>query len=982
MLLLAVVVWCGFIPAQRLLAEGGAAHTKIRANDVMQDPVSRNFKVKDGLISNEAHHVLSDSKGFIWIATDGGICRYDGTKFTKFSLAEGLPERMVTKLYEDKKGRIWFITISSHIGYILNDKISVIRHRFKEGPVNSVVDDFAYSIYVDEHDTLWVGTIFSGIVYKSAYPYKARPVMKKMRANFVLEFNKKGEYIFGTYQLIAPKNNFSYTLKLVYDQQWKHKEHIYQFKAQFQGYQWNRIVKAGPGEFYLSNKNSLFSIRNGKYTEETDQGIASFEIDRRGRLWVCTIGKGIYLYPDRKNRKNYKRYYLNEYVTDLATDKQGGTWISTLYSGVKYVPNFNFISLLQEEKELDCIVKHKNLVVVNQKLGDLIAVENDKELARYKGTVFYFTPHPFSGHMFCYTLDSRGYYGEIEIPAMKPVKKSSYGKSIAYIKSMREYKSTYYILADNRIYTYDFKNFKTRLVLVSNSRVNDLVILNDTAWIATNNGLFNFDIKSGKWIKNEFASGKLNFRIDNIVSAHKGLWLNTFGKGLCFYNKKNKLKTYDRKNGLLSNYIRYIYLDDLDNLWVASNEGLSRIELRNKNRIINYAYLGSYDMGQINKILRLDTDLYLTTTNGLYKLPIEELDIQNKVLPLYITSVSSSYVKKIRDNDMLEYGDSHLKIEFLSTNYASSQNREYYYFIRGLDNTWHKTTNTSLTINKLPPGEYSFIVKTASNSHAKLHFSIKYPLWQKWWFICLVLFLLAFVAYQALSYRTRKIKEEEQEKNNIQVQIAGLQANVIRAQMNPHFMFNALNSIQGFILANENKQANFYLGKFSSLMRKIIQLSKHDFVTIKEELRLLQDYIEIEQMRCGYSFDSEINMDQKEILGTRIPAMIIQPFIENAINHGLSPLVDRKGKLTITFSNIGKNIICTITDNGIGRTKAMEIKQKKIRYHQSASIKLTENRIQLYNKLYKSESRISIIDLYDDQGNAEGTRVEIIIPAK
>ncbi|MCE3294612.1 MAG: ypdA 2 [Crocinitomicaceae bacterium] len=948
----------------------------------VQNPISRNFTVDEGLISNETHHVLSDSKGFVWVASDGGICRYDGTKFVNFSLADGLPERMITKLFEDRKGRIWFITISSYVGYILNDKVVTIRHQFKKGPGSTDVDDYAYSLYVDEHDSLWVGTIFSGALFKSGYPYTKKPVEKQYKTDFVIEFNQKGDYVYGTRRQRCDKPGCALSMKLHYYQKWSGKKK--EFSSSFvvkNGYMMNKLVKAGPDEFYLASKNGLFSLRNGKFKAELELNIAAFDI-ANGKLWVSTSSEGVYIFNNRRDMGTWEQYFREEYITDFTSDIEGGSWITTLYSGVKYVPEFNFRKIM-EGNDFDCIAAVGEQIFVNKKLGDLFVVKNGREAARYHSRLHYMESLGDGKHLFGFDADEFGRAIVFDI-ASGSRKKISMGREETprHVRKILRYGDGYYLGISSGILQYDFKTGAIKSLFYTKSRVNNFVISRDTLWLATNNGLFSYDLVKKRWIPNIFAAKNLNFRIDDIIAGDSGLWLSTFGKGMMYYDKKEKLTFFDKKKGLLSNYIRYVYADSCGNLWIASNEGLSRLKLNHKNKIINYAYVGGYDLGQINKILRSGNNLYLTTTKGLYEFPVEKLFKRNRQLPVYIIAARSKNGTLVLENTKLDPGDDQIKIDFLAVNYASSDKSVYYYMIRGFEDSWHKTVNTSLTINKLPPGDYCFIVKTDSNSHATLRFSIRYPLWQRWWFICFMLLTLVFLVYLFFRYRTRKIKQEEQEKYNIQVQIAGLQANVIRAQMNPHFMFNALNSIQGFILANENKQASFYLGKFSSLLRKIIQASRHDFVTVKEELRLLQDYIEIEQMRCDYSFECEIKMDDRDVPGTRIPAMIIQPFVENAILHGLGPLENRKGKLSISFTKNEENIICTVTDNGIGRGRAREIKQKKIRYHQSASIKLTENRINLYNKLYKTESRISIIDLYDENKAPAGTRVEIFIPYK
>ncbi len=233
-----------------------------------------------------------------------------------------------------------------------------------------------------------------------------------------------------------------------------------------------------------------------------------------------------------------------------------------------------------------------------------------------------------------------------------------------------------------------------------------------------------------------------------------------------------------------------------------------------------------------------------------------------------------------------------------------------------------------------------------------------------------VSFLLVFLYLKNKEYRTKnKLKEEL----NMYMQKA------LRQQMNPHFIFNTLTSIQYFILQNNIVESNKYLSKFAKLMRLTLDNSQHNTISIEEELESLKLYLELESLRFETKFDFEINKKNIEINDYQIPTLLIQPFVENAIWHGLMTKKE-KGKILIEISKNNNIIVCKIEDNGIGRKKANEIKNKKNKTHQSLGTKITKARLDLINSLYDSDMNIIYTDLYDGNGNAIGTKVEIYIP--
>lgn len=316
----------------------------------------------------------------------------------------------------------------------------------------------------------------------------------------------------------------------------------------------------------------------------------------------------------------------------------------------------------------------------------------------------------------------------------------------------------------------------------------------------------------------------------------------------------------------------------------------------------------------------------------------------------------------------------------------------------GLDSVWSLVlgTQNEIRFNALAPGEYVFEVKSlnedqvSSAQSATVSFYIDAPYWQKWWFITLIALLLVGVVsfifllrISIISKRNtleRKNVKLELEKNIIEKDLRTSQLSALKVQMNPHFIFNALNSIQEYILTNEKKLANSFLGKFSDLMRLYLDMSNKKSVSLEEEIKAMKLYLELEAMRFEESFEFQLYVDEslhtEEI---QIPPMIIQPYVENAIKHGLLHKRTER-KLFVRFLSDNNNgLVCEVIDNGIGRKQSQELNKIRTKKHTSFATGATQKRLELLNYGLERTIGVSYHDLYDIHGNAAGTKVVISI---
>lgn len=308
----------------------------------------------------------------------------------------------------------------------------------------------------------------------------------------------------------------------------------------------------------------------------------------------------------------------------------------------------------------------------------------------------------------------------------------------------------------------------------------------------------------------------------------------------------------------------------------------------------------------------------------------------------------------------------------------------------GIDTNWQSTKQTNVTFYSLPDGDYTFEVIAKNedgywSSPVEFVFKIKPPFWFTWWFISLEILFTIISIIIIFKYREKQLlkkndivrKITENEKKIIELELKAL-----RSQMNPHFIFNTLNSIQMYISRHDFKESNRYISNFSRLIRMVLNHSEKPFINLRDELEMLTLYIGLEQIRFENQFDYYINVDEELDLDCdKIPPMLLQPFIENAIWHGLMKKSE-KGKIEVDLKLSNDILYCSIQDNGIGRAAALKIKAERKIQNKSIGMRVTKDRLSImYNEKYNNMD-VEIVDLHDENNNPTGTKIIIKIPLK
>jgi hypothetical protein len=526
------------------------------------------------------------------------------------------------------------------------------------------------------------------------------------------------------------------------------------------------------------------------------------------------------------------------------------------------------------------------------------------------------------------------------------------------------------------------KDDENRLIIIS---VNDGIYIYDPPDNSFETIGFHPDVSINEALHNLYYDPALSGNI---------LWINSAHGLLKFDLQSRQFELYNSRNGLSNEFLISNEVDNNGKVWVAHNAGISMFDpatlsftnynetnglvFREFNADMKKMADGNIYIGDLDQLTYFNPDNFKANLN-IPKVHINSVEVLNEPFNMVIDSISN------KKSLTLNYNQDLITVDFSVLNFSHPGENRFFYRLDE-DSVWHNLNEGTVNLIRLSPGDYVLDV-TGSNDRGvmnptgdKLYISILPPYYQTWLFRIIVAVVVILIFLEIRRRGIRRIKQEEYLKTEFNKQLAQAETKALRAQMNPHFIFNCLNSINSFVIDQKHEIASDYLIKFSKLIRLILDNSRSEMIPIDKELETLKLYVLLESARfdnkfvCEYSIAEDVNINT-----IMIPPMLLQPFVENAIWHGL---MQKEGEGTITVEIKKKDedfLLISIADDGIGRQKAAELKSKSAT-HQSHGLKVTSQRIDMMNRLNSTGARVNIIDLKDDQGQATGTKVEMVIP--
>lgn len=924
---------------------------------------------EDGLPSNEIYQTLQDSFGFIWIASDAGLYRYDGFKFREFS-SRIQNSRSVSHLKLDQSGTLWCQNFTGQILRVEKDSLQVFYDASAE---NSQYPAFA----IDHSNHVWISSSESIKIFD-----QSKKLIKKIDNRSIgqnlsewLAFQEMDDRVI----VVDRSGHF--------------------FSIHSSSYQVTTILAPIP----IGHRNMFFQQKNGVIVFSEESPIRRYHILEIGRTKLLKqltiepdesaliyyfykkIGEYTFLGTSNglwlsRNGGNVKKYFAGMKISDIQLDKEGNYWVSTLQDGIIVLPNpeievYETDNSVLEDKNLYHLSVHDDQLYVGTYSGEIYQHNGKDELKKIQENpnsrfraIRKIVFHNGVQYIAC---------GPLVIIGNPPL------NELAELNNIRDM-----IILDNRLYFttpdrsgyVDLKSSKPTVHIIRKKGGKKVIADPNSkqVFFACTDGLFVF--QNGHL--NELKYQNASLFISTFFLQKGELWAGTMNDGLYTADLNLKKLAFTPFYHISGKRVRSIYIGS-EYCWISTEVGLNRIRISDQQLTI-FNKQDGINFIEINDLQELKGSIYLATIRGLIRFPIHSRG-NNAVKPrIAITGVRIG--QQFQENPRqveIDADQRGFTVSFATTAFRSRGNYHYEYRILNYDEEWKRLSASSpfVSITGLPAGNYTFEVRAVnedgveSEQPATLSIVIKSPFYLKWWFFLLLTFVLIGITAYIFLLRIRFLQRKAKAKNRLILS----QLTALKAQMNPHFMYNTLSSIQDFIWQNDTKNSNYYLSKFSLLMRKILDASDSSKISLNEEIEILSLYLELEQLRFGSSFVFDMTIDAAiDADHIYIPAMIIQPFVENAIKHGLLHKTGEK-KLKVHFSLKENELHCLIVDNGIGRTKAEEIKKRQEAQHRSFATKATQKRIELLSLYDDSLYSFTITDLYEN-GEASGTKVELILP--
>jgi two-component sensor histidine kinase len=948
------------------------------------------FTVKEGLPSNYIYRCVEDDKGFLWIATDAGVARFDGKRFKIFTTRDGLPDNEILSIVKEKNGRIWANCFKQIPAYF-----DELQNRF----VNAKEDSNLAKI--------------SGTAIMLAFPLPdGGMAFFNEKGSFILKNNRSGQYDFKKYPNVLVRENVDGSHLLYYDVAISTVPPVKQAKIfhvqngmNIDSLAFSNILRIGhclpavdDKNFYLAFlaegrclKLSGFKTHPLRFHIDSANIPETFFTYSFTDTYVCFFGNSgkIYVY-DKKTLQ--QRFILSgNYAPDnLYNDRKGNLWVSTIDKGL----------LVYRKKQLSTVPIPENfantnfLSIARKSDGRLLAGNYYGEVVESGHKVFIVHPNPQSQTAILrqkkILISQNKVFTFSEMGIYMNYKKKMTAESVGlfYAKTAINYNDSIIIVGNvSGLLTINSHTEKSSSLYTSGKRVTALAKAADgMIYIGSTDGLYKYDYANKKSITLDRTDPLLNERIVAIATTPDGLvWLATSGNGVIVVkNDKVFLHIVDKEN-LGSNSSRSIVAAGPGKIWVGTQEGINTIDYQLSSTLkYTMQHMSANDgltNNAVNEMLYDKDTVYAATADGITMIPSNTPMARFNIL-VELTGVSinqkdtilTTYYKLGYDqkNIQMQFAGIELNGHFKKLQYRLDKNE---HWIDLQDNTITVILNNGLHNVNVRAVDVNGNV---SDRLLNIQFDIATPFWKAISFWVIFGIAIQVITVYFIIWWYKKKKETKLTKVLAGIQTASLEQQAFTSLMNPHFMFNALNSIQHYINLQDRKSANRYLSDFASLIRKNFEAAQLSFIPLEQELENIRIYLRLEQMRFTNRFSYHINIaEDLDIEQWMVPTMMLQPLLENAVLHGIMPS-SITGELLIDLRYKDKDLLITITDNGIGVENSRTVKEAN--GHKSHGMVLIKKRIKALSHFVTKPIAMHMLPAFSNPKNP-GNRIVLLIPA-
>ena len=1005
---------------------------------ILQQPVFSqvisfsHLNTSNGLSDNYIQSLVIDKKGFLWIGTSDGLNKYDGHTITTWftSSQVGLPSDTIRQLYCDNKNRIWASTPGG-VAWLDGER----KFHQLELPGNKQ-RFFCYAVFEIENTGVvlftgdghyvfnerkrelekieWLSRLIDNKGMNIAVPFSKTQTIYVYEDKVVLVDHQKQARVFekdipGSVTscryndnsiAVATRSGYVTIIDINTRQESKSYNVYNETEGKRSSPRVTEMVKASDGSLAvatllngliiidsITNKTTVY--RHDPLNVSTISANILYRVfaGNNGELITGSQSTGVSISNINNKGSVYKKVFRDKqgnifdgHVNVITEDKDGFIWITAIDRLIKwdkknnisvfYYYFFNDANLGPRNLEFRTICIDKKDRIWVSAIGAGVALFNRQ-----------------TGAFQLITKDT----------SLGPAVKSTYVNAL-----MEDGDGNIWACSFGGVYRIDPTNFKITTfyehpVLKEVASKVVISLFEDSSrrlWMGTQRfGIYCYDKNKDHLINYATTNGLLNNSANSIVADRYGNIYTAHLTGFSVIAPNGTIKSFSKSNGMRYARCESIVTDDQGYAWISNNKCLvkydpveNKLEYFEENAGISTDGF-RFDASGKSK----DGILYFGTNRGINYFDPSLIKNHTAHLRVNIYQVSLPNSVIAFDSSRLiktKYTENSAQFYFTAVNLTGSRNIAYEYMLEGYDKEWQKGTDIhDARYPSLPPGKYNFIVKASIDkinwtaASNKVSIEVIPPIWKRWWFVLGTTVLLVGFIIAIIQLRINRIRYKERLKTIYNRKISETEMKALRAQMNPHFIFNSLNSINKYILKSDHTNASRYLTRFAKLIRLILDNSNSREVPLSSELEALKLYIEMESLRFTNKFSYEIIVDDNVSPDTlQVPPLIIQPYVENAIWHGLLHK-ENGGRLSVYIKKTSDNMLqCVIEDNGIGRSRANELKSKSATQNKSLGMKLTEERIAMLNQYASLNASIDIIDLENDNGEATGTKVILTIP--
>lgn len=935
--------------------------------------VSR-YTMEQGLPSDMVYEITQDNDGYLWVATGNGLCRYDGFAFEEYEnghiLAEDMP--WLFNYY----GEIYVLTWSGKPGLVKKDGLQ--SYSGSELP-----SGMRYFLR-DRQGGCWIETFMNGFTH--VYGRK----MKNLKSPNLRLYEHPDGTLYGY------GNGLSYydTAQRVFVTLKEPSSVVYEYiilggmllhenlqgrctlykdmraREEWFRFDLNRDEKGKPlpvrhmlkknaNEIWIQDyKNisvydSLGRLQDNiiPKTGEKNLRVNTFFVDREENIWIATQGQGLFLLEKKSVKNDFP--VQDTYITRLKGNRKGDIFMTHSEGRA---------SLLDHRGKYHRYVLPGSV----ENIFYEIYLWRDNFLGLFGQSLFYIDdsyrlhsfPLPFKIKYI--GEESIGHYAVGGIPK----------RAVETYAYERHPNGDLWVGTNRGLYAFAAGKVPRSPYRAINEFKYHALFYGPDGWTADSlfgvRKIYKLDFKENGIPKDPY--------ICQLLTDHKGtMWIGTQGDGL-YAERNGAVYHFTKDNGLLANTVNYLYVDAGNGLWVCTDKGVTYVTPEGGIR-----YFTAEDGIRSNRVNGVYVsergEAFLGTAQGLSMLEPEKKASFGPHPPVLTgMQVNGSPYSFTGDDPEWSYLENNLRVEYLSVSFAHRV--RYAYFVEGLSQDWEMTDAKSIHLPGLSPGNYRLKVKavgvdgTESAETELLHFTVRAPFWKRGIFWAAVFAAAAILIYLAGYYRRRQLVD----RLRLRQKIGHLEKKALLSQINPHFVFNCLTAIKYLLTHGETEKTEAYIGKFAMLMRDTLDFSENRLITLREETAYIENYLALEELRFGQGFEYETEtkagLDPDACV---LPPMLLQPYIENAIRHGLRPKKEG-GRLRIRFSAEGECLCVEIDDNGIGRKEAARLKEKNTVQYQSKGMHISSQRALLQG------ITIHVVDKVTQTGQSSGTLIFLKIP--